>query len=71
MRIGAAMMGADYAWWHGAHEVKKRYMELWEEARRLQERGRPDPVPYLPGAVFEQGPNLRPGIDVPDLRQQQ
>ena len=69
MRIGAAMMGADYAWWLGAHEVKKRYMELWAESRRLQELGRPDPVPYLPGAVFEQGPNLKPGIDVPDLRE--
>ncbi|MBW1839069.1 MAG: hydroxylamine oxidoreductase [Deltaproteobacteria bacterium] len=68
MRIGAAMMGADYAWWHGAHDAKIRYMELWEEYQRLIELGKPDPVPYLPGAVFEKGPNLRPGIDVPDLR---
>jgi len=68
MRIGAAMMGADYAWWHGAHDAKIRYMELWEESERLKKLGRPDPVPYLPGAVFEKGPNLKPGIDVPDLR---
>jgi nitrate reductase cytochrome c-type subunit len=68
MRIGAAMMGADYAWWHGAHDCKIRYIELWEEYNRLLKLGRPDPVPYLPGAVFEKGPNLKPGIDVPDLR---
>lgn len=43
-------------------------MELWEEYQRLIERGKPEPVPYLPGAVFEEGPNLRPGTDVPDLR---
>ncbi len=70
MRIGAAMMGADYAWWHGAQDAKIRYIELWEESERLKKLGRADPVPYLPGAVFEKGPNLRPGIDVPDLRKQ-
>jgi len=68
MRIGAAMMGPDYAWWHGAHETKIRYIELWHEAERLKKLGRPDPVPYVPGAPYEKGPNLRPGIDVPDLR---
>ena len=41
-------------------------IEVWEEYQRLIELGKPDP--YLPGAVFEKGPNLRPGIDVPDLR---
>ena len=44
-------------------------MELWEEYQRLIELGKPDPVPYLPGAVFEKGPNLRPGVDIPDLRE--
>jgi hypothetical protein len=39
---------------------------VWEVYQRLIELGKPDP--YLPGAVFEKGPNLRPGIDVPDLR---
>jgi hypothetical protein len=43
-------------------------IEVWEEYQRLIELGKSDPVPYLPGAVFEKGPNLRPGIDVPDLR---
>ncbi|MEE8380295.1 MAG: hypothetical protein V3R78_00265 [Thermodesulfobacteriota bacterium] len=41
---------------------------MWKEYQRLIELGKPDPVPYLPRAVFEKGPNLRPGIDVPDLR---
>lgn len=68
MRIGAAMMGPDYAWWHGAHETKIRYIELWHESERLKKLGRPDPVPYVPGAPYEKGPNLKPGIDVPDLR---
>ena len=69
MRIGAAMMGPDYAWWHGAHEAKIRYIELWQESERLKKLGKADPVPYLPGAVYEKGPNLRPGIDVPELRE--
>ena len=43
-------------------------MKLWEEHQRLIELGKPDSVPYLPGAVFEKDPNLRLGIDVPDLR---
>lgn len=37
MRIGAAMMGADYVWWHGAHDAKIRYMEPREAAPLLPE----------------------------------
>jgi hydroxylamine dehydrogenase len=34
MRHGAAMMGPDYTWWHGAYEVAKHfYFELIPEAR--------------------------------------
>jgi hypothetical protein len=46
-RTGAAMMGPDYAWWHGIYDVAKRlYMEFIpelnkiageEESKRLQE----------------------------------
>ena len=50
----------------GCHEkLSPMVVEQWRDSAH----GKPDPVPYLPGAVFEKGPNLRPGIDVPDLRE--
>jgi len=70
MRMGAAMMGPDYAWWHGAHDTKLKFLELENEYKRLIELGKPDSHEYVPGAVYEAGPNLVPGEDVPDLQQQ-
>ncbi|UCG57442.1 MAG: hypothetical protein JSU70_21565 [Phycisphaerales bacterium] len=45
-RFGAAMMAPDYAWWHGFYELKKRCMEIEEQAEKLLDSGKP-------GKVFE------------------
>ena len=45
-RFGAAMMAPDYAWWHGFYELKKRCMEIEEQAEALLKSGKP-------GKVFE------------------
>ena len=69
MRMGASMMGPDYAWWHGAHEVKMRFMKLKRDYDHLIKLGHPDPHKYIPGATYScGGTNLVPGVDVPDLR---
>jgi len=34
-RMGTAMMGQDYAWWHGFYDCKKTYDKFMEEARDL------------------------------------
>jgi len=34
-RMGTAMMGQDYTWWHGFYEVKKVYNKFMEESRDL------------------------------------
>ena len=36
-RFGAAMMAPDYAWWHGFYELKKRCIEIEEQAEHLLE----------------------------------
>ncbi len=43
-RFGAAMMAPDYAWWHGFYELKKRCMEIQEEAEKLIQAGKPAKV---------------------------
>jgi hydroxylamine dehydrogenase len=43
-RFGAAMMAPDYAWWHGFYELKKRCMEIQEEAEKLIRSGKPATV---------------------------
>jgi len=40
-RFGAAMMAPDYAWWHGFYELKKRFMEIEEQAEQLLKSGQP------------------------------
>jgi len=37
-RFGAAMMGPDYAWWHGFYDLKKRYSAFMKDARELLEK---------------------------------
>jgi hypothetical protein len=34
-RMGVAMMGPDYAWWHGFYELKKRFLHFMESAADL------------------------------------
>jgi hypothetical protein len=43
-RFGAAMMAPDYAWWHGFYELKKRCMEIEEQAEKLLQTGEPAKV---------------------------
>ncbi len=43
-RFGAAMMAPDYAWWHGFYELKKRSMDIEEQAEELLRNGRPAKV---------------------------
>ena len=34
-RMGTAMMGPDYAWWHGFYELKKRFLHFMKDATEL------------------------------------
>jgi len=38
-RMGAAMMGPDYTWWHGFYKLKHNYNEFMAEAKELLESG--------------------------------
>jgi len=49
-RFGAAMMAPDYAWWHGFYELKKRYMELEEQAEELLRSGKPSKIHKIKGS---------------------
>jgi hypothetical protein len=49
-RFGAAMMAPDYAWWHGFYELKKRSMEIEEQADELLKSGKPAKVFKLKGS---------------------
>jgi len=49
-RFGAAMMAPDYAWWHGFYELKKRCMEIQEEAEKLIQAGKPATVFEVKGS---------------------
>ncbi len=53
-RMGASMMGPDYAWWHGFYDLKKTYQKLVRLAAEAEEKGHGDPV-FVPGSG---GPNL-------------
>ncbi|MFP4057175.1 MAG: multiheme c-type cytochrome [Candidatus Brocadiia bacterium] len=61
-RMGAAMMGPDYAWWHGFYELKKHYVKLVHQAAEARRRGHGAPV-YIPGSG---GKNLTPA-DLPPM----
>lgn len=37
-RMGTAMMGPDYSWWHGFYECKNRYVLFMKEGRDLIEK---------------------------------
>lgn len=39
-RMGTAMMGPDYAWWHGFYELKKRFLHFMESASELLENNK-------------------------------
>ncbi len=40
-RMGAAMMGPDYSWWHGFYECKKRFNSFMHEAETLLKNNTP------------------------------
>ena len=48
-RFGAAMMAPDYAWWHGFYELKKRFMEIEEQAEQLLKSGKPAKIFEMKG----------------------
>ena len=39
-RMGTAMMGPDYAWWHGFYELKKRFLHFMKDATELLENNK-------------------------------
>jgi hydroxylamine dehydrogenase len=55
-RMGSAMMGPDYSWWHGFYELKHSYQHFIKLAEEVKEQGHGSPV-YVPGAG---GKNLTP-----------
>lgn len=59
-RFGAAMMAPDYAWWHGFYELKKRSMEIEEQAEHLIQSGNP-PKPFKVKAATGDMNNPFPG----------
>lgn len=60
-RMGAAMMGPDFAWWHGFYDLKKRYQEFIHLAEEAEKAGHGSPV-YIPGSG---GENLTPADVAP------
>ncbi len=55
-RMGSAMGGPDYAWWHGFYDLKKTYMHLVHQAEAAKAAGHGSPV-FVPGSG---GQNLTP-----------
>ena len=39
-RMGTAMMGPDYAWWHGFYELKKRFLHFMKSSTELLENNK-------------------------------
>jgi len=60
-RMGAAMMGPDFAWWHGFYELKKHYNKFVRLAEKVKKDGHGSPV-FVPGAG---GKNLTPADSAP------
>ncbi len=48
-RMGSAMMGPDYSWWHGFYELKKTYQHFIRLAEEVEKNGHGSPV-YVPGS---------------------
>jgi hydroxylamine dehydrogenase len=44
-RMGAAMMGPDYTWWHGMYEVSKHF--YFDFIPAVRETGNPEAIAYL------------------------
>ncbi len=55
-RMGSAMAGPDYAWWHGFYDLKKTFNHFMHQAKAVEAAGHGSPV-YVPGSG---GPNLTP-----------
>jgi len=55
-RMGSAMMGPDYTWWHGFYELKKTFQHFFKLAEEAEEKGHGSPY-FVPGAG---GENLTP-----------
>ncbi len=53
-RMGAMMMGPDYAWWHGFYDLKRTYQHIVELAEQARAAGHGFAT-FVPGAG---GPNL-------------
>lgn len=60
-RMGAMMMGPDYAWWHGFYDLKRTYQRIVHLAEKARADGHGSPT-YVPGAG---GPNLTPATVTP------
>jgi len=60
-RMGAAMMGPDFAWWHGFYDLKKTYNEFIHLADEAEKAGHGSPV-FVPGSG---GKNLTPAKVAP------
>ncbi len=55
-RMGSAMMGPDFSWWHGFYELKKSYQHIVKLVEEVKENGHGSPV-FVPGSG---GKNLTP-----------
>ncbi len=60
-RMGAMMMGPDYAWWHGFYDCKQTYQEIVRLAEEAERNGHGSPI-FVPGAG---GANLTPADSPP------
>ncbi len=48
-RMGSAMMGPDYAWWHGFYDLKKTFRNIVIKADEARKKGHGTPV-FVPGS---------------------
>jgi hydroxylamine dehydrogenase len=48
-RMGSAMMGPDYSWWHGFYDLKKSYNNMVTLAEEARKNGHGSPV-FVPGS---------------------
>ncbi len=55
-RMGSAMMGPDYSWWHGFYDLKKSFGHFVRQFEEVKAKGHGSPV-YVPGSGT---PNLTP-----------
>ncbi len=60
-RMGSAMGGPDYAWWHGFYDLKKTYLHFVKLYEEVKAKGHGSPV-YVPGSG---GKNLTPANVAP------